>query len=121
MQHVKALVVKAAMIWAIVWIILTALYDVSFMDSTIVGVIIVVSIYILGDLIILRRMGNMVATIADAGSAAVILWLYLSSMNYEDDLWMMVLISAALIGVGEWFFHQWLLKQDVVPDERKVR
>ena len=69
MKHVKALVVKAIMIWAILWIVLTGLYGVSFMDSTIVGVIIVVMIYVLGDLLILRKVGNIAATIADAGSA----------------------------------------------------
>lgn len=68
MKHVKALIVKAIMIWAILWIVLTGLYGVSFMDSTIVGVIIVVMIYVLGDLLILRKVGNIAATIADAGS-----------------------------------------------------
>ena len=121
MKHVKALVIKAIMIWAILWIVLTGIYDVSFMDSTIVGVIIVVMIYILGDLVILRKIGNVAATIADSGAAAVILWIYLTSMDYTTDLWMKVLIPAILIGGGEWFFHKWLLKQDIVPDERKMK
>ena len=120
MKHVKALVVKAIMIWAILWVVLTGFYDVSFMDSTIVGVIIVVMIYVLGDLIILRKIGNVAATVADAGTAAVILWIYLSSMDYTTDLWMKVLVPAVLIGVAEWFFHKWLLKQGIVPDERKM-
>ncbi|MER2131905.1 MAG: hypothetical protein ABS896_05705 [Carnobacterium inhibens] len=42
-------------------------------------------------------------------------------MEYTNDLWMMVLIPAVLIGGGEWFFHKWLLKNDVVPDERKMK
>lgn len=121
MEHVKALVVKAIMIWAIVWIVLSLIFDVAFMDSTIVGVIIVVVIYVLGDLVILRKGGNIPATIADAGTAALILYFYLNSMDYTNDIWMMTLISAALIGVGEWFFHKWLLKEGVVPDERKVK
>ena len=109
------------MIWAIVWIVLTGLYDVSFLDSTIVGVIIVALIYVVGDLVILRKIGNVVATIVDSGSAAVVLWIYLTSMDYTNDLWMKVLIPALLIGVGEWFFHKWLLNNDVVPDERKMK
>lgn len=120
MKHVKALAIKAAMIWAIVWLVLTGLYDVSFIDSTIVGVIIVASIYLVGDLVILRKIGNIAATVADAGAAALILWLYLFSMDYTEDLAMMVLISAALIGIGEWFFHKWLLKEHVIPDERRM-
>lgn len=104
MKHVKALVVKAIMIWAILWVVLTGLYGVSFMDSTIVGVIIVVMIYVLGDLLILRKVGNIAATIADAGSAAVILALSIF-MNDTVDIWMKVLIPALLIGVAEWFFH----------------
>lgn len=121
MKHLKALVVKALFIWAILWITLTGIYDVSFMDSTIVGVIIVVMIYVLGDLVILRKIGNFAATIADAGAAALILWLYLTSMNYATDLWMMVLIPAVLIGLAEWFFHKWLLKENIVPDERTMK
>ncbi|MEB7406789.1 YndM family protein [Enterococcus hirae] len=121
MKHVKALIVKAIMIWAILWIVLTGLYGVSFMDSTIVGVIIVVMIYVLGDLLILRKVGNIAATIADAGSSAVILWVYLYFMNDMTNIWMRVLIPALLIGIGEWFFHKWLLNQGIVPDERKMK
>ncbi|MHA6122508.1 DUF2512 family protein [Enterococcus mundtii] len=121
MKHVKALVVKAIMIWAILWIVLTGLYGVSFMDSTIVGVIIVVMIYVLGDLLILRKVGNIAATIADAGSAAAILWLYLYFMNDMTDIWMKVLVPAVLIGIAECFFHKWLLSQRIVPDERKMK
>ncbi|MER1954087.1 MAG: DUF2512 family protein [Desemzia incerta] len=121
MKHVKALAIKAAMIWAIVWIVLTGLYDVSFLDSTIVGVIIVALIYVLGDLVILRKIGNVAATIADSGAAAFVLWIYLTTMDYTNDLWMKVLIPALLIGVGEWFFHKWLLRNNVVPDERKMK
>lgn len=121
MKHVKALVIKAIMIWAILWIVLTGFFDVSFMDSTIAGVIVVAMLYILGDLIILRKIGNVAATIADSGAAAIILWIYLTSMDYTNDLWLKVLIPAILIGGAEWFFHKWLLKQDVVPDERKMK
>lgn len=42
-------------------------------------------------------------------------------MDYINDLWMMVLIPAVLIGGGEWFFHYWLLKQVVVPAERIMK
>ena len=121
MKHLKALVVKALFIWAILWIALTGIYNVSFMDSTIVGVIIVVMIYVLGDLVILRKIGNIAATIADAGASVLILWLYLTSMNYTTDLWMMVLVPAVLIGLAEWFFHKWLLKENIVPDERTMK
>lgn len=121
MKHLKALVIKAIFIWVILWAVLTGLYGVSFMDSTIIGVIIVVMIYILGDLVILRKLGNIPATIADSGAAALIIWLYLYYMNSSmTDIWMKVLIPALLIGVAEWFFHKWLLKQNIVPDERKM-
>lgn len=121
MKHVKALVIKAIMIWAIVWIVLTGLYDVSFMDSTIIGVLIVLGIYIVGDLFVLPRFGNLTATIVDAGAAAAIIWIYLDSVGSMDDIGMKVLIPTVLIAVGEWFFHKWLLRTRVVPDQRAVR
>lgn len=119
MKHLKALVVKAIMIWAIVWIILSLLYDIAFIDSTIIGVLIVMALYVLGDLVIIRKFGNIAATIADAGVAAVILWLFLSMRDYNYDLLMLVLIPTVLIGVGEFFFHKWLWKERIVPDESK--
>ena len=42
-------------------------------------------------------------------------------MNYTTDLWMMVLVPAVLIGLAEWFFHKWLLKENIVPDERTMK
>lgn len=115
MKHVKALILKAIMIWAILWLVLTGLYGVSFMNSTIVGGIIVVMIYVLGDLLILRKVGNIAATIADAGSSAVILWVYLYFMNDMTNIWMKVLIPALLIGIGEWFFHIMTIKSRDCP------
>lgn len=120
MKHVKALLIKAGMVWAVEWIVLSVIYGVDFLDSTIIGVLVVGLAYLLGDMVILRKVGNIPATIADAGLAALVNYFYLSSMGYTENLWLMSLLAGALIGVGEWFFHSWLLRSGVIPDERKM-
>jgi len=119
MDHIKAILAKTVAILLIVWVVMSLLTDVAIMDSIIAGLIITAAIYVMGDLFILRKFGNIVATIADAGTAFLILWLYLGSMDYNDIV-MWSLVAAALIGVFEYMFHKWLLREGIVPDERRM-
>lgn len=120
MQHVKAVGVKLVAHIVLALVILTLLFDIDATHSIIIALIVGVGIYILGDLIILRKIGNIVATVADAGSAFLITWLYLNT-TVDGDWLIASLVFGLLVGVFEWFFHGWLLKQNVVPDERSMK
>jgi hypothetical protein len=64
--------------------------------------------YLIGDLIILRASNNTVATLADFGLSLVTIYLF-NVFWYRDNIpFLSALISAAVLGVGEWFFHKYL-------------
>lgn len=119
MEHVKAMAIKLVAHILLAIVIFTLLFDAPWDQAAIAAVIVAVAIYILGDLIILRKIGNVVATIADAGSAFLIAWLYLNA-TLDGDFLVASLIFGVLAGVFEWFFHSWLLN-NVVPDERSMK
>lgn len=74
----------------------------------------------LGDLVVLRKIGNIVATIADMGGAFLVSWLYLSAV-LDGEFLVESLIVAVIVGIFEWFFHDWLLSNHIIPDERSMK
>jgi hypothetical protein len=66
-----------------------------------------------GDLLILPRFGNQVATTVDAGTLVVGSFLVLSAMGAFPNF--LGLALAILLGTGfEWWFHRWLFATAVV-------
>ncbi|WP_080147127.1 DUF2512 family protein [Marinilactibacillus piezotolerans] len=120
MKHVKAMAIKLIAIILICWIILSLLWNIPLMDAVIGGAIVSVMIYVIGDLLVLRKIGNIVATVVDMGGALAILWGYLY-LSLGESYFLESLVASAGIAIFEWFFHSWLLKSHVVPDERSMK
>lgn len=121
MEHVKAIAIKLVvhLIWG--WVALSLLFDVPAGDALITAAIVAVLIYVVGDLVILRKGGNMPATLVDAGSAFLVAWFYLDFVvDVDADVLIASLVFALGVAVFEWFFHGWLLN-NVVPDERSTK
>lgn len=119
-KPVKAMAIKTLVLVLLSWVTLSLFSDAPHEQSIITGVLISVAIYVLGDLIVLRKIGNVMATIADMGGAFLISWLYLNAMT-DSDFLVESLILSVLVAVFEWFFHEWLLKNRVIPDERSMK
>lgn len=66
--------------------------------------------YIIGDLVILPAAGNIVASIADGGLAALIAYVItVRNINFAaDSALMYALVFGVIVAVGEFFFHKWL-------------
>ncbi|MCG7343717.1 YndM family protein [Sporosarcina sp. ACRSL] len=100
---------KALLILPVVWIVLSVFNDVSFGDSTILGIALLIISYLAGDMMILPKMGNMSATIGDLLVGTLVLWGGLNLLGYTEALGE-AFLSAAIICVGEYFLHSWILK-----------
>lgn len=109
MNHGKAIVIKAMLVLPVVWIILTLFNDVHFLDSTIIGLGLLIISYIAGDLVMLPKTGNIVSTIADLVLAFIIVWAGLELFGYTDTV-LNSLVTAVIVAVGEYLFHIWLFK-----------
>ncbi|QXE03199.1 YndM family protein [Terribacillus sp. DMT04] len=121
MKHVKALVIKFIMILAVLTIIFTLMFNVEFSDTLLISAILTVAAYIIGDLFILSRAGdrsksggdymkrNIMATISDAILTFFVLWVLGELLLNPGNLVILAsLISAFVIGLGEWFFHRYV-------------
>lgn len=106
MRHLFSVVMKFVLTTFLLFIVLGGFYDASFADIVLVSFMLSALGYI-GDVFILPRVGNTVATIGDFGLAFIVLWF----MGYYLFDWDVPILSSALIGstliaAGEWFFHK---------------
>lgn len=110
MKHVINLAIKFFMLAIVLAILLPSFTNVDFNQAMVVAILLTIAAYIIGDMIILPTFGNAVATVADAGLAAIVIWgaQYLL-VGYVMD-WTSALITGAVVGVGEYFFHRYLNK-----------
>lgn len=117
MKHLIALAIKFVMIAAVLLIILTGFFGVSFADTLLISLALTLIAYAMGDLLIFRSGGdrseqtirNSIATIADVAVAILVIWLVGEALvGSGTDVITPAIISGLFIGGGEWFFHQYL-------------
>ena len=111
MKHMKNLAIKFISILAVLFIILGIFYDMSFGNVLSISVVLTLASYLIGDLLILRRTNNTMATISDFALAFLVIWLMGENLTYGDSLIMPALIAAAGIALFETFFHKYVSRQ----------
>ncbi|HEY4553243.1 MAG TPA: DUF2512 family protein [Bacillaceae bacterium] len=117
MNHGKALGVKALLVLPVMWIVLTLLNDISFVTSTLLGIILLLLAYFTGDMMVLPRMGNIAATVGDFVLSFLVIWMGLNMAGY-DDVAGEAFATALVIAAGEYFYHKWLMKEEI-PQHRQ--
>ncbi|OYD06870.1 hypothetical protein CHM34_13065 [Paludifilum halophilum] len=105
------------------WVILTLFFawtNFTVVDVTWISLIIGVISYLIGDLWLLPRVNNTVATVADFGLAAIVIgWIAIQWFGMDVNTINVGLIfgSAVFIAVGEWILHVYyqrkVLKQPI--------
>ncbi len=111
MKHIIALLIKFVMVTVILSIVLGIMTSLTFGNILYLSVAVTVLSYVIGDLLILSASNNMIATIADFVIAFLAVYLFNDLVNVNMiSLWDAI-ISAALVGTGEWFFHRYLGKK----------
>ena len=119
MEHLKAVLIKFVMLTAVLWIVLTVAFEVSFLNTLLVSAVLTVAAYVLGDLLIFRKSGdnqehqkrNLIATFSDMVMAFAVIWLMGEALFSNDtNILSASLISAILIAGGEWYFHKYIDK-----------
>ncbi|WP_338469461.1 DUF2512 family protein [Niallia sp. XMNu-256] len=111
MRHLRNLVVKFIATFAVLFIILGMIYDMSFGNIFSISLVLTLAAYLIGDMLILPRTNNTMATVADFGLAFLVIWLMGENLTYGDSLLMPALISAAAIALFETFFHKSIANQ----------
>ncbi|PTX48711.1 uncharacterized protein DUF2512 [Melghirimyces profundicolus] len=119
MRHFIALVLKFGLTTLILWIVLGALYDVPFTDVFLISTFLTLLGY-LGDVFLLPRVGNVIAAIGDFGLALITVW-FMGIYRFDADVSLMgaSFASAAMIALGEWFFHKYM--KNTLLDREAIR
>ncbi|SDH68536.1 Protein of unknown function [Alteribacillus persepolensis] len=119
MNHVIALVVKTILVMFILVIVLSLMNGYPFLNTLGLSLIVVGTAYIIGDLFILDATNNTVSTIADIGLCTLVIWLIGPFILNEPVSFILALLTAVLIGLGEWFFHKYVVNA-VISKNPKV-
>ncbi|MDY0410299.1 DUF2512 family protein [Paracerasibacillus soli] len=109
MDHLKILGIKFAAIFITVLSLFGIFNHASLMSLFWMGVITTVVSYLIGDMIILRRFGNIAATIADFGLVFLTLW-FLSAtfIGTAHHILPISFLSAFFITCVEMFVHGYI-------------
>lgn len=119
MKHIKALAIKFISSLVLLYVILGMFYDMSFGNVFLITLVLGAVAYIFGDMLILSKTNNTIATIADFGLAFLLIWLMGESLTFGDSLIVPALLSAAGLALFEIFFHKYLANN--VFDSREDR
>ena len=110
MKHMKALAIKFISSLVLLSIILGLFYDMSFGNIFLITLVLGVVSYVIGDLFILPRTNNIIATLADLGLAFLVIRFMGDALAYGDngDMFKMSLIAAIGVALFEYAFHKYV-------------
>jgi hypothetical protein len=118
MKHVKALAIKFVSTLALLLIILGVFNDMAFRNVFLISLVLGVAAYIIGDLFILPRTNNTIATLADFGLAFVIIWSMSRALTYGDGMLGEAFTAALALGIFEFLFHRYLAN-NILPNQNQ--
>lgn len=116
MDHLKAITIKFLASLALLYMILGMLYGMSFGNVFLITLTLGVVSYLIGDLLILPRTNNSIATAADFGLSLFVIWIMSMALTTGGNLFMMSLIAAVGTTIFEYFFHK-LMATEVIGEE----
>lgn len=126
LKRLTALVLKFGATLIALFIVLGLIYGMSFQSIVLLTAVIGVVSYIIGDLLILPRSNNIVATATDFGLAFLLIWSIVSFGNVDNNyraLFFASLLGAFAISICESLFHIYMYRnfyQDEPNSKRRI-
>ncbi|MCH4569848.1 YndM family protein [Bacillus sp. ES1-5] len=123
MKHIVALLIKYTAITAVLLTLLGIFQGISIPRVLLISLFLTGAAYLIGDLFILPKYGNMIATIADFGLSFFGIWLLTSLFTDLDatrNIGLSSFIAALIIGGTEIFFHIYM-KRLVLRNDDNLR
>ncbi|MCJ7843143.1 YndM family protein [Lederbergia sp. NSJ-179] len=117
MDHLKAIAIKFIASLALLYVVLGLMYGMAFGNVLLITVTLGVISYLIGDLLILPRTNNSVATAADFGLSLIVIWMMSDALTI-GRVFTMSLIAAVGITIVEYFFHKYMANE--VLEETKA-
>jgi uncharacterized membrane protein len=96
------------MITLVLEVILSFMSNLSLGNILLVSSAVTILAYVIGDLLILPSTSNTIAAVTDTGLSLAIIYMFNFLWNIRVISFVDALIAAAVIGIGEWFFHKFV-------------
>lgn len=114
-KNITALIAKLVMTFVAAWIAFGLIENAAFSWLLLTAVLVTAVNYVIGDLYVLPRYRNIVASVGNGIMAAVVaLIVHLVFPGVQATLPSLILFFF-LIAVGEYFFHRYLLATKAAP------
>ncbi|MGK7376729.1 DUF2512 family protein [Planococcus sp. 1R117A] len=112
MKFIEVLLMKFAMVFAVLFMIFGLTYGTGVFDIFLISLVIT-AVGFIGDLIVYPRTSNKVATAGDLVLDFILIWLLAALWieNPDFSIVMASIYSAVLLAAGEWFYHIYLSKR----------
>jgi hypothetical protein len=112
MKRIAQFIIKFILVSVILEVVLNLTTDLIFGEILIISLTVTALSFLLGDLLILSRSNNIIATIVDLVLATLTIYIFNYIPGFDDVNFDDAIISSVVLGVIEWFFHRYLLKAD---------
>jgi hypothetical protein len=109
MKNFVNLVIKLAFTYLVLFIMIPMLGKGTWTQTLVLGAILVVISYIIGDMWVLPKLGNFVASLIDLGIAVLVIWFMMRGLPQFVLTTGAVWTISVVLAIGEWFFHRYLL------------
>lgn len=114
-----ALVVKLIMTFLAAWIMFGVILDNPLSHILLLSALGAAINYFLGDLVVLPKFGNMVASVGDGLMAALTAYILDTIIPVFETTFTALILFALAVAAFEYFFHQYLLRDEkVAPNEK---
>ncbi|XXM71120.1 YndM family protein [Lysinibacillus sphaericus] len=120
MKHVKAFALKFMATFVLLYLVLGGVQGITFGDVFLMSLVLGAAAYLLGDLFLLPRTSNTVASLADLGLAFILIYFMSGGMSDGGPYLTRSILAALAIMVFELFFHHYII-HNVLPNRRKAR
>lgn len=120
MKHLWALVIKAVLVFAVLLVIFSWIGTYPVGPTVALSLLVIGLSYLIGDLAILPMTNNMVATLADVGLNTLVIWVIGPFLFDQFIPFSLALLASVIIGIGEWFFHQYMAKAVLSNPEQEA-
>jgi len=118
MLHLKTLAIKFIVASIVVLSFFTIFNDAVFNNLVLISFLTTIITYLIGDLVILRRFGNVAASIADFGLAFLLYWSMSSFfLGASAAITLTSLAAAFFTTVPEPFIHEYIRSQKYSTDK----
>ena len=121
MKHGRAFLIKFLSSLVLLYIILGLFNGMSFGNVFIITTALGIAAYVLGDMLILPRTNNTIATVADFLLAFMVIWLLSQTLTYGDGMFAESLMAALGVALFEYFFHRYLATNNMIGTREGTR